>query len=592
MEMRKKIVVGFLALTLVAGSMMPMSVSAEEIENTETAAEPLENEEEDFETQMPEMEEPETVLANGASIVESGSCGDNATYTLDSNGELRISGSGEISQSAFENNQNIRKVVISNGITSIGDSAFYNCSNLKSISLPFSVISIEAYAFSYCSNLKYISLPANVKTIGGYAFGYCSSLKNITIPSGIKYIEDSVFEQCTSMEYMIFPKTQINIRKNKSQYFYSLKKIYGYSDTIVIEDGTKKSLNNWAGKKFVSVDKGICFTLDANGGSVSGSTKRFYPAYTYGTLPTPIRSGYTFTGWYTKTFGGQRINSNDMVQSITKQTIYAHWRQGEQKYTVTFKPNGGSVQNGTQTVTSGGSLKSYPTPTRKGYAFDGWYTSASGGKKVTGSVKVTANMTLYAHWVSRNITAPKMSIKVTSYNSVEVSWKRVKGVKGYIIYYSDQKNGKYKQVRKTTKTKVHFSNLKQGKTYYYKVKAYRTAAGQPVYGKYSKVVKRQIKGKPATPKQKIIQVNQMKGTLTISWNKVKNAQKVQILMSTDGGKYKVWRTVSASKGKAEYVYRDKLKKSHIYSFRLRAYYTVDKKNIYSGMSNGWRVQVK
>jgi len=276
-------------------------------------------------------------------------------------------------------------------------------------------------------------------------------------------------------------------------------------------------------------------------------------------------------------------------------TLYAHWKQIDQtpsKYTVTFHPNGGSVQNGTQTITSGGSLKSYPTPTRKGYAFEGWYTSASGGQKVTGSVKVTANMTLYAHWVNKNITAPKMSIKVTSYNSVEVSWKRVKGVKGYIVYCSDQKNGKYKQVRKTTKTKVHFSKLKQGKTYYYKVKAYRTADGQPVYGKYSKVVKRQIKGKPATPKQKIIQVNRMKGTLTISWNKVKNAQKVQILMSTDGGKYKVWRTVSASKGKAEYVYRDKLKKSHIYSFRLRAYYTVDKKNIYSGMSNNWRVKVK
>lgn len=798
MEMRKKIVAGFLALTLVVGSMIPMSVSAQEIENTETAAEPVENEEEDFETQMPEMEEPETVQANGASIVESGSCGDNATYTLDSNGELRISGSGEIKGRAFNGKKNIRTVVISSGITGIGD-----------------------YAFGSCSSLNSISIPSSVTSIGYAAFSSCNLLRKVVLPYKINSVEEAAFLYCSSLEILVFPKNKVETSISSELEMIcqctNLKQIYGYdATTIVVRRIRDYSLKEWVekyGKKYVSLDNGIQLTLNANGGSISSSTKKVYPAYTYGTLPTPIRTGYDFAGWYTSASSGQKINSSDIVQSVTNQTLYAHWKQikytvtfnpnggsvetgsrvvgsgetlstfptptrngytfegwytqasggskveesmkvtgnvtvyahwkqikytvtfnpnggsvqtkskvvgggetlstfptptrsgytfegwytqasggskvsgslkatknmtlyahwkqidqtpskytvtfhpnggsvqtksrvvgsGEtlgifptptrsgytfegwytqasggskvsgslkvtknmtlyahwkqidqtpSKYTVTFHPNGGSVQNGTQTVTSGGSLKSYPTPTRKGYAFDGWYTSASGGKKVTGSVKVTANMTLYAHWVSRNITAPKMSIKVTSYNSVEVSWKRVKGVKGYIIYYSDQKNGKYKQVRKTTKTKVHFSNLKQGKTYYYKVKAYRTAAGQPVYGKYSKVVKRQIKGKPATPKQKIIQVNQMKGTLTISWNKVKNAQKVQILMSTDGGKYKVWRTVSASKGKAEYVYRDKLKKSHIYSFRLRAYYTVDKKNIYSGMSNGWRVQVK
>lgn len=241
-------------------------------------------------------------------------------------------------------------------------------------------------------------------------------------------------------------------------------------------------------------------------------------------------------------------------------------------------------------ITEGESLNSYPTPTRNGYAFDGWYTAVSGGKKVTGSIKVTGNMTLYAQWVSRNIAAPQVSIKVKSYNSVEVSWKKVKGVKGYIVYASNKKNGKYRQVGQTSKTKIRFRNLKKGKTYCYKVKAYREASGKPIYGTYSKVVNRKLKGKPTTPEQKKIKLNQKKGTFTISWNKSKNAEKVQILMRKDNGKYKVWRTVPASKRKAEYSYRKYLKKSHKYKFKLRAYYIVDKTKIYSEMSDDWTIR--
>ena len=68
--------------------------------------------------------------------------------------------------------------------------------------------------------------------------------------------------------------------------------------------------------------------------------------------------------------------------------------------TVTFDPNGGSVSPTTKTVTIGSTYGTLPTPTRTYYNFDGWYTSASGGSKVTESTTVTAtsNHTLYAHW--------------------------------------------------------------------------------------------------------------------------------------------------------------------------------------------------
>ena len=69
-------------------------------------------------------------------------------------------------------------------------------------------------------------------------------------------------------------------------------------------------------------------------------------------------------------------------------------------HSVTFDPNGGSCSPSSKTVTYGSAYGTLPTPTRTGYTFDGWYTAASDGTKVTSETKVTAtgNHTLYAHW--------------------------------------------------------------------------------------------------------------------------------------------------------------------------------------------------
>jgi len=70
---------------------------------------------------------------------------------------------------------------------------------------------------------------------------------------------------------------------------------------------------------------------------------------------------------------------------------------------VTFDPNGGSVSDNNKTVYYGETYGDLPTPTRTGYTFDGWYTAASGGSKVTASTTVTtaSNHTLHAHWIAK-----------------------------------------------------------------------------------------------------------------------------------------------------------------------------------------------
>ena len=94
-----------------------------------------------------------------AAIVDSGSCGDNLTWTLDDQGLLTISGTGAMTEwlspdswwggeySPWNYNYDIKQVVIEEGVTSIGDYSFYICEKMMSIQIPDSVTSIGRYAF-------------------------------------------------------------------------------------------------------------------------------------------------------------------------------------------------------------------------------------------------------------------------------------------------------------------------------------------------------------------------------------------------------------------------------------------------------------
>ena len=140
-------------------------------------------------------------------------------------------------------------------------------------------------------------------------------------------------------------------------------------------------------------------SLNANGGSVSPSSITVkYDSY-YTGLPTPTRTGYTYSGWYTSGTGGDLIGASTQVKILSNQTLYAHWTANN--YTLTYNANGGTVSPATTTVTYDGNYpSSMPTPTRRGYTFAGWYTAASGGNAVTGSTKMTtaSNHSIYAHW--------------------------------------------------------------------------------------------------------------------------------------------------------------------------------------------------
>ena len=153
-------------------------------------------------------------------------------------------------------------------------------------------------------------------------------------------------------------------------------------------------------------------TFNANGGSVGQASKPITYGQSYGTLPTPSKTGYSFQGWYTALSGGTEITESTLVNNEGI-TVYARWRANT--YSVSFNANGGGAVGTVLTVTYDSTYGTLPTPSRTGYSFAGWFTAASGGSQVTNSTKVsiTSNQTLYAHW---NINSYGVTINTSNAN--------------------------------------------------------------------------------------------------------------------------------------------------------------------------------
>lgn len=145
-----------------------------------------------------------------AEEVTSGTCGENLTWTLDTNGGLTISGTGRMGNYSgsggssvaagspgapwYAQRNMITTITIEEGVTSIGDWAFAGCGELTGVSIPDSVTTIGSYAFRYCTSLTSVEIGSSVTSIGDSAFYECRKLINVTIPSSVTDIGGTAFE--------------------------------------------------------------------------------------------------------------------------------------------------------------------------------------------------------------------------------------------------------------------------------------------------------------------------------------------------------------------------------------------------------------
>ncbi len=150
--------------------------------------------------QNSQSKDPEYTLGK---IVSSGSCGSSVTYELDENGLLVISGSGDmgIYQGItycpwHAQRENIKTVIIKNGVTSIGDGAFLGC---KGLADEKGFVIVRNVLYDYVGKDVNVTIPDSVTSIRESAFSGCTSLTAITIPDSVTSIGNGAFYECTGL---------------------------------------------------------------------------------------------------------------------------------------------------------------------------------------------------------------------------------------------------------------------------------------------------------------------------------------------------------------------------------------------------------
>ena len=132
----------------------------------------------------------------------SGSCGEALTWSLNSAGDLTVSGTGDMADFAAtgapwaEYREQIKLVILGQGVTSIGSSAFQDCKKLETVSLPGSLTALGKAAFLRCGELTNVKLPASLKSVGEDCFTDCEKLVLLDLTG----VPDEIMELRTSLE--------------------------------------------------------------------------------------------------------------------------------------------------------------------------------------------------------------------------------------------------------------------------------------------------------------------------------------------------------------------------------------------------------
>lgn len=139
-------------------------------------------------------------------IVATGALGKNIYYVKYSNGRLLLRGTGatydyNLGESPFWEDENIRTLVISEGITAIGDSVFERCANMTSASFPNTLTSIgKRTFFMYTTGgLKALNLPASVTKIGEKAFTNLAA-SSLVLPENLTELGTYLFMDSNTLQ--------------------------------------------------------------------------------------------------------------------------------------------------------------------------------------------------------------------------------------------------------------------------------------------------------------------------------------------------------------------------------------------------------
>lgn len=252
-------------------------------------------------------------------VVASGSCGDNAAWTLNSEGVLSVTGNGPMS----DNNTNhapweaykyqIKQVVIGKDITYIGKFNFFRCSRLETvtfeegtklerigwgafgysslpaITIPDSVNRIDGYAFYYCSKLTGVAISENSKleSLGEYAFKADTKMTSLYIPDGVTKIGSAIFKDVTGVTLSVAENSYAQAYAEKYGIAYETRK----AKLTVVASGTCGENAAW------TLDSEGVLNITGDGPMADNNTNQApWEAYKYQIKQIVIGKGITYIG--------------------------------------------------------------------------------------------------------------------------------------------------------------------------------------------------------------------------------------------------------------------------------------------------------
>lgn len=377
--------------------------------------------------------------------------------------ELEIPGSidgipvTDIAASAFFGKTTLTSVMIPEGVASIGYQAFHSCSSLTSVSIPEGVTTIGGGAFGDCGSLKDITLPESLKQMGdSFAFENCSSLTSIIIPKNVKTIYDGTFRGCSSLTEVTIP---LNVGTINSYAFDKCDKL-----TDVYYAGAE---GQWNGIRILGGNAPLTSArihYNSSGSSGTGGSGE-----TGGTGGTGGSSGMGGTGGSS----GIKLQDISKIASVTCKTT-----------SLVFD---GKVKTPDVTVYVGTKILAQNKDYTVSYKDNKNVGTASivvkGTGNYTGEIVKTFTIVPKGTGISGKVKGKKKALAV--------KWKKTKAIDGYEIWCSTGKSfSKKTTVKKTAKktaAKLTVRKLKTKKTYYVKIRTYKSVNGKKYYSFWSTV---------------------------------------------------------------------------------------------------------
>lgn len=364
---------------------------------------------------------------------------------------------------AFYDCTNLSEVAFESGdeggslLESVGDYAFYGCDSLKIIDLPDNTKRIGENCFAYSEKLCVINLPDSVESIGANAFSGTLIDQNFKIPAGVSTIQKHTFGYCPGLLHLIIPDTVQYIEEGAFKDCNNLRDVYISSASTVIESGAFDSCGRY--------DSSLNRTTFALAGS-EGATAA---AYAEG-------AGLGFSV----------MTEAEYAEAIASDTPIYNFDDDQDNSESTNGDNSSNTVDSSNNQQSGGDSntgKDNKTVTS---------TKDSGGGTISGTKTLPPNEKVKK---SNKLGRPKFKAKNKKGKKIKLSWSKVKGAKGYILYVKGPKDKKFvRRVTMSAKVKsITHKGLIKGKKYKYKIAAYKVVKGVKVRGPFSKVIMVKVK---------------------------------------------------------------------------------------------------